>query len=143
MEIHRHLVGFPNRGSIEQALHTAGIGEVRSRLEKRLSLGMKQRLGIARALLHQPELLILDEPTNGLNPIGIKEIRQLIIDLAIQNNMTVLISSHILSEIEHSATKIGILHRDRSLEEVSLEELRSKNRIFNIFYIRRMDINND
>lgn len=89
---------------------------------------MKQRLGIARALLHQPELLILDEPTNGLDPIGIKEIRQLIIDLAKKNNMAILISSHILSEIEHLATKIGILHHGRLLEEVSLEELRRKNR---------------
>ncbi|RKN60837.1 ABC transporter ATP-binding protein [Paenibacillus ginsengarvi] len=128
LEIHRRLVGFPNRGSIEQALHTTGIWEARNRLAKRLSLGMKQRLGIARALLHQPELLILDEPTNGLDPIGIKEIRQLIIDLAKQNNLTILISSHILSEIEQLATKIGILHRGCLLEEVLLEELRRKNR---------------
>src|SRR5699024_11261945 len=77
------------------------------KLVGKYSLGMKQRLGIARALLHNPELLILDEPTNGLDPIGIKEIRSLILSLAKDRNITIFVSSHILSEIEQLATHMG------------------------------------
>ena len=76
---------------------------------------MKQRLGIARALLHNPELLILDEPTNGLDPIGIKEMRRLIKSLAAERNITILISSHILSEIEQLADHMGIIHEGKLL----------------------------
>src|SRR5699024_12443811 len=79
------------------------------------SSGMKQRLAIGRALLHNPELLILDEPTNGLDPIGIKEIRSLILSLAKDRNITIFVSSHILSEIEQLATHMGIIHEGRLL----------------------------
>jgi bacitracin transport system ATP-binding protein len=89
---------------------------------------MKQRMGIARALLHNPELLILDEPTNGLDPIGIKEIRELIKDLCSKRGITVLISSHILSEIQLLATKIGIIHKGVLLEEIGYDELQKRNR---------------
>src|SRR5699024_3928418 len=90
--------------------------------------GMKQRLGIARALLHNPELLILDEPTNGLDPIGIKEIRSLILSLAKDRNITIFVSSHILSEIEQLATHMGIIHDGRLLEEIAFDKIRDKNR---------------
>ncbi len=96
---------------------------------------MKQRLGIARAILHHPELLILDEPTNGLDPVGIKEIRRLIRSLADERKMTILISSHILSEVEQLADQVGILHQGRLLEEISLAELMKRNRTYMEFQV--------
>ncbi len=91
------------------------------------SLGMKQRLGIANAILHDPELLILDEPTNGLDPIGIAEVRDFIKNLSIEHRKTILISSHILSEISLLADDIGIIDHGVLLEENSMEELKRKN----------------
>src|SRR5699024_8238469 len=80
------------------------------------------------ALLHNPELLILDEPTNGLDPIGIKEIRSLILSLAKDRNITIFVSSHILSEIAQLATHMGIIHEGRLLEEIAFDKLRERNR---------------
>ncbi len=88
---------------------------------------MKQRLGIANALLHDPELLILDEPTNGLDPIGIAQVREFIKKLSVEQGKTVLISSHILSEIELLADDIGIINQGVLLEESSMRELKKKN----------------
>lgn len=88
---------------------------------------MKQRLGIANAILHDPELLILDEPTNGLDPIGIAEVRNFIKDLSEERGKTILISSHILSEIELLADDIGIIDHGVLLEESSMEELQKRN----------------
>ena len=96
---------------------------------------MKQRLGIARALLHDPELLILDEPTNGLDPIGIKEMRRLIKSLAAERNITILISSHILSEIEQLADHMGIIHEGKLLEEIGIDHLRKRNRKYLEFQV--------
>lgn len=126
LDLHRRLTGFPS-DSIDRVLELTGLVDAGTRLARRLSLGMKQRLGIARALLHQPELLILDEPTNGLDPVGIKEIRQLILELARMKKITILISSHILSEVEQLANRIGILHKGKLLEELELEKIREKN----------------
>src|SRR5699024_12000786 len=89
---------------------------------------MKQRLGIARALLHNPELLILDEPTNGLDPIGIKEIRSLILSLAKDRNITIFVSSHILSEIVHFTTHMGIFYEGILLVEITFVSLRERPR---------------
>src|SRR5699024_8324519 len=105
------------------------------KLVGKYSLGMKQRLGIARALLHNPELLILDEPTNGLDPIGIKEIRSLILSLAKDRNITIFVSSHILSEIEQLATHMGIIHEGRLLEEIAFDKLRERNRNYLEFQV--------
>ena len=91
-------------------------------------LGMKQRLGIANAILHDPELLILDEPTNGLDPIGIAEMRNFIKELSVERGKTILISSHILSEIALLADDIGIIDHGLLLEENSMKELKKKNR---------------
>lgn len=126
LEIHRRLMGMGNKECIEEVLHTVGLFDARHQKVKNYSLGMKQRLGIARALLHHPELMIMDEPTNGLDPVGIKEVRQLFLDLARQRGITFLISSHMLSEIEQLATRIGIIHQGRLLEEIDYEALQRK-----------------
>jgi len=128
LNIHRKLMGVPDKNCIEESLETAGILEARNKKINEFSLGMKQRLGIARALLHDPELLVLDEPTNGLDPMGIKEIRQLILELSQKRHITVLISSHILSEIQKLATKVGIIHKGKLLEEIDSETLKKRNR---------------
>ena len=98
------------------------------KLFSKYSLGMKQRLGIANAILHDPELLILDEPTNGLDPIGIAEVRNFIKNLSVERGKTILISSHILSEISLLADDIGIIDHGVLLEESSMDELEKKNR---------------
>lgn len=138
LEISRRLMGITNKGYLEEALESTGMTEVRNKKVKGFSLGMKQRLGIARALLHKPELLILDEPTNGLDPVGIKEIRRLILDLSMKRKITVFISSHILSEIQQIATKIGIIHEGTLLEEIEFDELKKKSRSY-----VELKINND
>lgn len=128
LEIHRKLMGIREKGSIEEVLNLVGLSETRNKKVGEFSLGMKQRLGIGKALLHKPEFLILDEPTNGLDPVGIKEIRELIVTLAKKDKITILVSSHILSEIEQMATKIGIINRGILLEEVNLDLLTKKNK---------------
>src|SRR5699024_12211504 len=119
----------------EEALEIDDLHNETKKLVGIYSLGMKQRLGIARALLHNPELLILDEPTNGLDPIGIKEIRSLILSLAKDRNITIFVSSHILSEIEQLATHMGIIHEGRLLEEIAFDKLRERNRNYLEFQV--------
>jgi bacitracin transport system ATP-binding protein len=128
LEIHRRMMGVQDKESIKNSLKIAGIEDVKDKKVKEFSLGMKQRLGIARAILHNPEFLILDEPVNGLDPSGIKEIRELILDLRNKRGITFLISSHILSEIQQMATKIGIIHKGKLLEEIDYDELQKRNR---------------
>jgi bacitracin transport system ATP-binding protein len=130
LEIHRRMIGIENKEYVKEALDASGlnINEIKHKKVKNYSLGMKQRLGIARAMLHKPELLILDEPTNGLDPIGIKEIRETLIDLRNKNGITILVSSHLLSEIEHLATEIGIIHKGILCEEIDYKELQKRNR---------------
>lgn len=128
LEVHRKLMGMAGKNCIEECLEMVGILDARNKQVKNFSLGMKQRLGIARALLHHPELLILDEPTNGLDPAGIKEVRQLILDLAFKRKITVFMSSHILSEVEQLATRIGIIDRGKLIEEIDYDNLQLKNR---------------
>lgn len=128
LEIHRRMVGIQGKSCISDSLKIVGIEDVKDKKVKEFSLGMKQRLGIARALLHHPEFLILDEPTNGLDPMGIKEIRDLIIDLSHKQGINFLISSHILSEIQQMANKIGIIHKGELLEEIAYDELQKRNR---------------
>ncbi|WP_145135483.1 ABC transporter ATP-binding protein [Paenibacillus sp. Y412MC10] len=128
LEVHRRLMGMGNKESIDEVLASVGLLGARNQRVKEYSLGMKQRLGIARSLLHHPEFLVLDEPTNGLDPAGIKEVRQLFLDLARQRGITFLISSHLLGEIEQLATRVGIVHGGRLLEEVDYEVLQRKSR---------------
>ena len=123
LDIIRRILGLPEN-AVDDALELVGLTEFGNRLAKKYSLGMKQRLGLAGALLGRPPILILDEPTNGLDPSGIHEIRNLIKSLPSLYDCTVLISSHMLSEIELMADDIGILNHGRLLFEGSLDELR-------------------
>lgn len=113
-----------SKSSVEDALELVGLTEFGDRLAKKYSLGMKQRLGLAGALLGRPPILILDEPTNGLDPSGIHEIRSLVKSLLDLYDCTILISSHMLSEIELIADDIGILNHGRLLFEGRLDDLR-------------------
>lgn len=130
LDIHRRLMGIPNKDYIDEALEVVGLNnyDIEKKKVKKYSLGMKQRLGVARAMLHKPELLILDEPTNGLDPIGIKEMRETLIELNKKREITMLISSHILGEIQQLATNIGIIHNGKLLEEIDYNSLQKKNR---------------
>lgn len=130
LDIHRRLMGIPNKEYIDEALEVVGLNnyDIEKKKVKKYSLGMKQRLGVARAMLHKPELLILDEPTNGLDPIGIKEMRETLIELNKKREITMLISSHILGEIQQLATNIGIIHNGKLLEEIDYNSLQKKNR---------------
>ena len=123
LDIIRRILGLPET-SVDDALELVGLEEFGGRLAKKYSLGMKQRLGLAGALLGRPPVLILDEPTNGLDPSGIHEIRNLIKSLPDFYECTVMISSHMLSEIELMADDIGILNHGNLLFEGSLEDLR-------------------
>lgn len=124
LEIIRNILGLP-KSSVSEALDIAGLSQFKKRLAKQYSLGMKQRLGLASALIGRPPILILDEPTNGLDPAGIHEIRTLIRSLPEKFNCTVLVSSHLLSEIERMADKIGILNHGYLLFEGTLNELKA------------------
>lgn len=128
LEIHRMLMGIPDRKCMDPCIEIVGLSKERNKKLKDYSLGMKQRLGIARALMYQPEFLILDEPTNGLDPVGIKEIRELIVRLSKRGGMTVFLSSHILSEVQQMASTIGILHQGTLIEEICMEDFYKKNR---------------
>ena len=123
LEIIRRILGLPG-SSVAEALEIVGLTQFKKRLAKNYSLGMKQRLGLAGALIGKPPILILDEPTNGLDPVGIHEIRTLIRSLPEKFGCTVLVSSHLLSEIELMADHIGILNRGHLLFEGTLDELK-------------------
>lgn len=127
LEIFAKLRGTASPNAVKHALEVVGLPYKGKKLFSKYSLGMKQRLGIANAILHDPELLILDEPTNGLDPIGIAEMRDFIKKLSVERGKTILISSHILSEISLLADDIGIIDRGVLLEENSMEELKKKN----------------
>ena len=122
------LQGLHDFSHAEYLLELVGLSHTGKKKCRNFSLGMKQRLGIANAILHDPELLILDEPTNGLDPIGIAEVRNFIKDLSEDRGKTILISSHILSEIALLADDIGIIDHGVLLEESSMEDLEKKNR---------------
>lgn len=127
LEIIRKILGLP-KSAVSEALEIVGLTQFKKRLAKKYSLGMKQRLGLASALIGKPPILILDEPTNGLDPIGIAEVRNFIKNLSVERGKTILISSHILSEISLLADDIGIIDHGVLLEESSMEELEKKNR---------------
>ncbi|MCC0663928.1 ABC transporter ATP-binding protein [Clostridioides sp. ZZV15-6597] len=135
LKLFAELRGIPNRNAIKHTLELVGLPYRDKKLFSKYSLGMKQRLAIALAVMHDPEILILDEPINGLDPIGISEVRTFIRDLCTERGKTILISSHILSEIALLADDIGIIDNGILLEEESLEELEQKNRKYIHFIV--------
>lgn len=122
LDIQRRLTGAP-KGSVAETIERLGLRAYADRKAGKLSLGNKQRLSLARALLHAPEVLVLDEPANGLDPAGIVEVRELLRALADDHGVTIFMSSHILAEVAHLADRIGIIHDGRLIEERSREEL--------------------
>ena len=122
-----HLTYMKTKGmGIAEALELVGLDAANKQPVARYSLGMRQRLGIARAIVHKPKLLILDEPINGLDPMGIREMRELFLTLAHDRGMTILLSSHILSEIEHTADAIGVIVNGEIVEEAELAAIRER-----------------
>lgn len=127
LQLHCEYMGYYNKGSVEEALQMLGLSDAADKPAGSYSLGMKQRLGIARAILCKPELVILDEPTNGLDPAGMKQIRDLFRMLCTEYGMTLMISSHILSEIESIADTVGVIHHGKMMKEVSMKEIAETN----------------
>ncbi|WP_018765185.1 MULTISPECIES: ABC transporter ATP-binding protein [Bacillus] len=125
LEVIRQMLQVPKK-NIDEVLRIVRLEKQKDKLVKQYSLGMKQRLGIAMALLGNPKLLILDEPTNGLDPAGIQEIRELIKQLPKQYDMTVVISSHLLNEMDQIATQVGIINSGQLIFQDKIEVLRKK-----------------
>lgn len=126
MEYYRIQRGIPGKDSVDRALKSVNILEAKNKKFADLSLGMKQRVGLALALMGEPELLILDEPINGLDPSGIIEIRNLLLKLNKEDNVTIIISSHILSELSNIATCYGFLNKGVLMEQLTAQELEDK-----------------
>ncbi|MFZ1410868.1 MAG: ABC transporter ATP-binding protein [Micropruina sp.] len=127
LAIQQRLTGAP-KTAVSEVIAQLGLGRYADRRAGRLSLGNKQRLSLARALLHRPELLVLDEPANGLDPAGIVEIRELLKRLSREHGVTVFMSSHILPEVGHLADRIGIVHDGRLIEEDGRDVLAARAR---------------
>ncbi|MCU0472939.1 MAG: ABC transporter ATP-binding protein [Bacteroidales bacterium] len=123
LEIIRRLRLIDDKKSVETIIEKLKLGNYSEVVAKNLSLGNAQRLGLAKALIHDPDILILDEPANGLDPAGIFEIREMLKDLAMNKGVTIFISSHILGEISKFATRIGIIHEGTLLQELSVNEM--------------------
>lgn len=125
--LHCEYMGYYNSESVKNALEMLELTEAADKPVKKYSLGMKQRLGIARAILCKPELLVLDEPTNGLDPAGMKQLRDLFKMLSAEYGITIIISSHILSEVESIADTIGIINHGNMMKEISMKEISEMN----------------
>src|SRR5699024_10526320 len=126
MEVQRLQKGVPGKDCISKKLELVGLTDTGKKKVKNFSLGMKQRLGLGVALVSDPEFLILDEPTNGLDPMGIVELSELLQELQREKGLTVLLASHRLSELHQLATTFGIIHKGKLLEELSSKELDEK-----------------
>lgn len=130
LEYYRIQRGIPGKENIEKVLKEVNLIDVKKKRFKNISLGMKQRLGLALAIMTEPEILILDEPINGLDPSGIVEIRNLLLKLNKEKNITILISSHLLSELSNIATCYGFLNKGYLVEELTEKELEEKCKSF-------------
>ena len=125
LELHLSYMATAGMGA-EKALQMVGLTGIGEKAVSAFSLGMRQRLGIARAIVHEPELLVLDEPINGLDPVGIKQMRELFVNLVKEKKTTILFSSHILSETEHIADTVGVLSGGKFVDEADLKELKER-----------------
>lgn len=125
LELHLSYMDTAGMGA-EKALQMVGLTGIGKKAVSAFSLGMRQRLGIARAIVHEPELLVLDEPINGLDPMGIKQMRELFVNLVREKKTTILFSSHILSETEHIADTVGVLSGGKIVDEADLKELKER-----------------
>jgi ABC-2 type transport system ATP-binding protein len=123
LEVQRLLGGVPDKDAVPRILETVGLADTGRKKARNFSLGMKQRLALAIALITNPEFLMLDEPTNGLDPKGIIETRELMRRLAKDHGLTLLVSSHLLDELEQVATHYGVLHKGRIVRQLSADEL--------------------
>ena len=123
LEVARRLHGVADASATARAIDRFGLAAYADRRAGTLSLGNLQRLGLARALLHEPELVVLDEPANGLDPAGVVEVRLFLSALAREQGVTIFMSSHILAEVDRLATRIGIIHKGRLIEELDIGEL--------------------
>lgn len=126
LEVSRRIRNIPGNKCVDEVLELVGLKNIEKKKVKNFSLGMKQRLGIANAIMGNPRLLILDEPINGLDPMGIVEIRELLKKINKEKYMTILISSHILSELSELATTYGIISNGKLIEEITSQELKEK-----------------
>lgn len=127
LDLHCEYMGYHNKTAIDEALELVKLRNIDGKAVKEFSLGMKQRLGIARAITTKPELLILDEPINGLDPIGIKELRDLFNMLSKEYGITLFISSHLLGEMEQVADTIAVINHGQLIQEVSMDQVRQQN----------------
>lgn len=123
LDIARRMQMLPDRRSISHIVQKLGLEAHKHKKAKNLSLGNKQRLGLAKAMIHDPEILILDEPINGLDPAGVVEIRDMLLDVSENHGVTVFLSSHILEELAKLADRIGIIHRGKLVQEVKMTHL--------------------
>lgn len=123
LEMVRRLRGIEDKRSVEIVMEKLRLTSYGERKAKDLSLGNAQRLGLAKALIHSPRILILDEPANGLDPVGIVEMREMFRDLALNHGVTIFISSHILGEISRLATRVGIIHEGKMIQEINTDQL--------------------
>lgn len=123
LELHCSYMGVYDKAKIQKVLELVDLKGITNKKVKEFSLGMKQRLGIARALITEPKILVLDEPINGLDPFGIREVRELLVKINREMGTTILISSHIISEIESIADTIGFIKNGKIVREVELKEI--------------------
>src|SRR5262245_36877131 len=126
LEVFRRLRGLRDLNAVKRIIERLELGAYADRRAGTLSLGNAQRLGLAKALLHNPAILLLDEPANGLDPAGVVEIRELLRDLAHEHGVTIFLSSHLLSEVARIATRFGVIHQGRLLEELSADEMEQR-----------------
>jgi len=123
LEMFRRLHNISDKNSVDSVMDKLQLTDYENRKSKNLSLGNAQRLGLAKAMLHNPKILILDEPINGLDPAGIVEVRELLQDLSMNKGVTIFISSHILGEVSKLANRIGIIHKGKLIQEVNTNKL--------------------
>lgn len=128
LKVFANIRGITKKNAIDEVLEKVGLISQRDKKYKQFSLGMKKRLGLANAIMHEPEFIILDEPTNGLDPIGIADFRKYLMKISKEEQTTIMISSHLLAEVSIMADRIGILNNGVLIVEKPIEEIQKSNR---------------